>query len=55
MVSAEGSSVYADVIFASGLISVTLPLFVGTLHGDPALNVWRNRPQPLVTEDRLEM
>ena len=41
-----------DTKYAPGFISIQMPLFLGTLHPDSTVNIWRNRVIALPSRER---
>ncbi len=50
----EEAEIRYDTKYASGLISVQMPIYLGTLHPDPVANVWRTRIVDIINKERWE-
>ncbi len=50
----EDAEIRYDTKYASGLISVQMPIYLGTLHPDPVANVWRTRIVDIINKERWE-
>ena len=52
--SKDGSRVNA-IVSVAGQVMTSLPLYIGVLHPDPVMNIWKARPDPLPTYLRYSL